>query len=78
MCFPVGDLFDTNGLTRRLDALQTSSGKRLLDFFFFSGHFCFLATGRFYTDLYLLPYGNRSTQVLFMASDLWRKRHKMT
>lgn len=75
-CFSVEELCDTIILTKRWDALQTSLARRLLDFF--NGHFCFLATGKFYTNLYLRSYGNRSTQVLFMAVELWKKRKRTT
>ena len=76
ICFPVEDLCVTNILTRRLDALQTSLVTRPLNFF--NGHFCFLATRKFCTNLCLLSYGNRSTQVLSMAVELWEKRKKTT
>ena len=42
--------------------------------FFFKGHFCFLATRKFCINLYLPSYGNRSTQVLSMAVELWKIR----
>lgn len=75
MCFPVEDLCDTSLLTRRLDALQTSLvKKRSLSLSFFNGHFCFLATGKFYTNLYPPSYGNRSTHVLFMAPELSKEK----